>query len=131
MRPQDIAALGAEMAALGIARLELTGPDFALTLGRDGAHADGPPDVPEPKIDPVPIAAPSLGTFLRTHPLHEKALAADGESVVAGQAIALLQVGALLTPVPAPGDGIIVAAMVAEGELVGFGDRLFDFLPHD
>jgi len=33
--------------------------------------------------------------------------------------------------VPAPADGMIVAAVPEEGALVGFGDRLFDFLPND
>lgn len=46
-------------------------------------------------------------------------------------AIALLRVSALLTPVAAPADGMIVEAIPEEGTLVGFGDRLFDFLPQD
>ena len=131
MRPEDIAALAAGMAAAGIARLELTGPDGTLVLARGAARVDEVPEEVEAEAELLPVAAPALGIFLRSHPLHEEPLAADGEALVAGQPIALLRVGALLVPVPAPADGIIVAAIPEEGALVGFGDPLFDFLPHD
>jgi biotin carboxyl carrier protein len=131
MRPEEIAAIGAEMAATGIARLELTGPGFALTLARGSSAPGEAPDAPEPEPDLMPVMAHALGTLLRTHPLHETPLAVDGEAVVRGEAVALLRVGALLTPVPAPANGIIVAAAVEAGALVGYGDRLFDLLPQD
>lgn len=130
MGPEEIAGLGAAMAAAGVGRLELTGPGFALSLARGGAVAAAE-EVAEPEAEPVAVTAPALGAFLRAHPLHEAPLAADGEAVVAGQAIALLRVGDLLTPVTAPADGIVIAALPAEGALVGYGDRLFDFLPND
>lgn len=131
MRPEEIAAIAAEMAVGDIARLELTGPGLALSLARGGAQAGGAPEAPAPEADLMPVNAPALGSFLRTHPLHEKPLAADGEPVVAGQPIALLRLGVLLVPVPAPADGMIVEAIPEEGALVGYGDRLFDFLPND
>ena len=134
MRPEDLAEISDAMAAAGVARLELTGPDYRLVLARGAAAGAAAPEgdaAPEADPDVVPVTAPAIGTFLRTHPLHDRPLAADGEAVVAGQAIALLQVGALLTPVSAPADGLIVAALPEEGALVGYGDRLFDFLPHD
>lgn len=131
MLPEDIATLAAEMATAGIARLELSGPGHTLMLARGASAVDVVPEAAELEAELVPVTAPALGTFLRTHPLHDKPLAADGEAVVAGQIIALLQVGVLLTPVPAPADGVIVAAIPEEGALVGFGDRLFDLLPQD
>jgi acetyl-CoA carboxylase biotin carboxyl carrier protein len=51
--------------------------------------------------------------------------------VAAGQAIALLQVGALLVPVVAPLGGLILDAAVENGTLVGYGDRLLDLMPQD
>ena len=128
MRPEDLAEVGAAMAAAGIVRLELTGPDYRLALSRGTSAAAAVADAAEPETDVVPVTAPAIGTFLRTHP---RPLAADGEAVVAGQAIALLRIGALLTAVPAPANGLIVAAAPEEGALVGYGDRLFDFLPQD
>ena len=134
--PEDIAGLAAAMAALGIARLTLTGPGFELALDRGETAArvaDAPGDGPEPEAEAAltTVTAPSIGVFLRAHPLHDAPLAAVGAAVVAGQALALLRVGDLLTPVPAPADGVIVAALPADGALVGYGDRLFDFLPND
>ena len=133
MEPEDLAEVGRAMAAAGIARLELTGPDFRLLLSRDGrvAPAESPAEPEAAEPDVMQVAAPTLGTFLRSHPLHDHPLAADGEAVIAGQAIALLRVGPLLTSVSAPADGLIIAALADEGALVGFGDRLFDFLPQD
>jgi acetyl-CoA carboxylase biotin carboxyl carrier protein len=130
MRPEELAEIAAAMTAAGIARLELTGPDVNLTLGReapdvqDAAEADANAEV-------IAVIAPGVGTFLRTHPLHDRALADRGETVAAGQAIALLQVGALLVPVVAPTGGLIVDAAADDGTLVGYGDRLFDLLPQD
>lgn len=134
MRPAEIADLAAAMAAAGIARLELSGPDGALTLARAAAAAEAGGCIEaeaEAEAGILPVTAPALGAFLRTHPLHDRPLAADGEAVLAGQAIAVLRVGALLVPVPAPADGMIVAAIPQEGALVGYGDRLFEFLPQD
>lgn len=130
MGPQEIAALADAMAETGVGRLELTGPDVALTLARGGAGTTAKP-VAAAEPDVVPVTSPSLGMFLRRHPLHEAPLATDGAAVVAGQPVALLRVGDLLTPVVAPADGIVVAAVPEEGALVGYGDRLFDFLPND
>lgn len=132
--PEDIAGLAAAMAAAGIARLTLSGPGFELVLDRGetaARGADAPGAGPEPEAALTPVTAPSIGVFLRAHPLHDAPLAAVGAAVVAGQALALLRVGDLLTPVPAPADGVIVAALPADGALVGYGDRLFDFLPND
>jgi acetyl-CoA carboxylase biotin carboxyl carrier protein len=126
----DMVDLAAAMAEAGVARLELTGPDYRLVLARGGVASAQAAPAAEPDADLVPVTAPALGTFLRTHPLHERPLSGDGEPVVAGQAIALLKVGSLMTPVPAPADGMIVAALPEEGALVGYGDRLFDFLPN-
>ncbi|MBP7241831.1 acetyl-CoA carboxylase biotin carboxyl carrier protein subunit [Amaricoccus sp.] len=138
MRPGEMADLAAAMIAAGIARLELIGPDFRLALARGEAApeetdetAGGTEAAAETDADVIPVTAPALGMLLRAHPLHERPLAGDGEAVVAGQAIALLRIGALMTPVAAPANGVIVAALAEEGALVGYGDRLFDFLPHD
>jgi len=134
MRPEELAEIAAAMAAAGIARLEITGPDVNLTLGREAPSI--PPDVQDAaeadaNAEVIAVTAPGVGTFLRTHPLHDRPLADRGETVAAGQAIALLQVGALLVPVVAPTGGLIVDAAADDGTLVGYGDRLFDLLPQD
>jgi|tagenome__1003787_1003787.scaffolds.fasta_scaffold20882521_3 acetyl-CoA carboxylase biotin carboxyl carrier protein len=133
MRPDDLTEVAAAMTLAGVGRLELKGPDFHLVLACGAGDAPVATEVAlaQPDAEIVPVAAPGLGTFLRTHPLHDRPLAGDGEAVAAGQAIALLQIGALLTPVPAPANGLIVGALPEDGALVGYGDRLFDFLPQE
>lgn len=130
MRAGDLAGIAAAMTAAGVARLELAGPDVRLVLGRGAAPA-AEAAAADQSAGPIAVTAPGVGTFLRSHPLHDRPLADDGETVVAGQAVALLQVGPLLVPVTAPVGGLIVGAAAAEGTLVGYGDRLLDLAPPD
>jgi acetyl-CoA carboxylase biotin carboxyl carrier protein len=132
MRPEALSEIAAAMAAAGVLRLELTGPDVRLVLGRGASaeplmvEAEAPPEA-----ETIAVAAPGIGAFLRAHPLHDRPLAAPGDAVGAGQPVAVLQVGALLVPVVAPTAGLIVDGAVEDGTLVGYGDRLFDLLPDD
>lgn len=137
MRAQDMAGIAAAMAAAGVARLELTGPDFRLTLGSDARPELGAVETHDEMAtgpggpEAVAVVAPGVGVFLRAHPLHDRPLVAAGDAVGAGQTVALLRVGALLLPVAAPVAGIVIEAAAPEGTLVGYGDRLFDLSPQD
>jgi acetyl-CoA carboxylase biotin carboxyl carrier protein len=131
MRPEDLAEIAAAMAAAGVARLELAGPDVRFTLGRSAAPVAEDVAAADASGAGVAVTAPGVGTFRRAHPLHHAPLADSGETVAAGQAVALLQVGALLVPVVAPVGGLIVDAAVEDGTLVGYGDRLVDLMPQD
>jgi len=131
MRPDDLAEIAAAMAAAGIARFELDGPDVHLVLGRGTALVPEDASATNESAEVIAVTAPGVGTFLRAHPLHNRPLADHGETVAAGQAVALLQVGALLVPVASPAGGVIVDAAAEDGTLVGYGDRLFDLSPQD
>jgi acetyl-CoA carboxylase biotin carboxyl carrier protein len=135
MRPEDLSEIAAAMAKAGIRHLELIGPDVRLVLGRE-AIAEPPAieveaETRAPSAATIAVAAPGVGTFLRAHPLHDRPLAAAGDSVGAGQPIAVLQVGALLLPVVASTAAVMIDAVVEDGTLVGYGDRLFDLPPQD
>ena len=133
IRAEDLSEIAAAMAAGGVARLELTGPDVRLVLGRGVGAEPLAMEVDAEAVAPetIAVAAPGVGTFLRAHPLHDRPLAAAGDRVGAGQPIAVLQVGALLLPVVAPTAGVVVDAAVEGGTLVGYGDRLFDLTPQE
>lgn len=137
MRSEEIPEIAAAMAAAGLARLELTGPNFQLTLGRGTSpelrpvEAEAEVQATTPDAEAVAVVSPGVGIFLRAHPLHDGPLVAAGDAVSAGQTIAILQVGALLLPVIAPTAAVAINASVAEATLVGYGDRLFDLLPQD
>jgi acetyl-CoA carboxylase biotin carboxyl carrier protein len=62
-----------------------------------------------------------VGILLHSHPMRRVPLAPCGSLVRAGQTVALLQVGALLVPIDAPCDGVVVEVVAQEGALVGFG----------
>jgi acetyl-CoA carboxylase biotin carboxyl carrier protein len=112
--------------ATDIDRLELAGPDGSLTVCRAGATPIRRPAPPQGAID---IASPALGVFLDRHPLAAHRFAEIGDEVAAGDLLACLQVGALLTPVRAPRAGIIAACVAKPGELVGYGATLFRLHP--
>jgi acetyl-CoA carboxylase biotin carboxyl carrier protein len=120
---QHVDQLSSWLAEAGIDYLELSGPDRQLRLGRairqellvkttDGASAD---------THAVTVKAPMAGTLLHSHPMRRVPLAPCGSRVRAGQTLALLQVGALLVPIDAPCDGVVVEVVAQEGALVGFG----------
>jgi uncharacterized protein involved in outer membrane biogenesis len=82
--------LSAWMAEAGIDELELTGPSFRLRLNGDGrqAHDDPTGDrESETASGQMPssdvVAASTVGLFLHRHPLHETALAPEGNIEVA------------------------------------------------
>ncbi len=123
------------LADAGIDRLELEGPGAKLVLSRAGVVASSPCE-DKPGADPrvagtVTVGSPGMGLLLLTHPLAEKPLVSPGDAVVAGQTLALLQVGPVLQPVCAERPGIVARVLRAEGALTGFGDELFEILPKD
>lgn len=130
-----IRALAAAMAEAGLARLELSGPDLRLLLERgpkaaaDAAAPDGDTAGTTGEPATILVRSPLVGTFLRSHPLHERPLVADGEPVKAGRPLALVRVGDLLLPVRAPAAGTVARALVRDDTLVGYGDALLELLP--
>jgi acetyl-CoA carboxylase biotin carboxyl carrier protein len=78
----------------------------------------------ESSTPPLVAKAPCVGTFLHRHPLRDEDLAPTGSTVKAGQVIGLLQVGALLMPLEAPADGIVIEHLVKHGSIAGYGNAL-------
>ncbi len=116
-------AVAAVLASSPLNELELRGPGVHLHLRRSG---DAIVDV---AASADVITAPGVGQFLLRHPLQDSPLASAGTRVVAGQVIALLQVGPLLRPVLAPAAGVAGAPLAAEASLVGYGTALLCFHP--
>lgn len=72
----------------------------------------------------VIVAAPVAGTLRRTHPDGVFPPCPAGAAVLAGQIVAFVQCGLLLTPVLAPGAGCLAAWLLAEGNEVAPGAAL-------
>ena len=123
--------LSAWLKDTGIGLFELRGPAGTLRLLNDGMS------VQVSKVDKaerapartISVRAPSLGIFLDRHPLHEHAVAPIGADVAAGEPLGFLQVGPLLTSVPAPQAGNIIEVLVEHGAIVGYGVPLLELEP--
>ena len=126
----DIRQLADWLGATDLGWLELEMPERTLALGRDpvtGAfvEVDARPPVATGRSPAEQVVhAPSVGVFRSAHPLDPAPLAVTGATVAAGQAIGLLQVGPLLLPLLAPGDGIVMAIKAEDGAAVGYGQAL-------
>lgn len=71
------------------------------------------------------LRAPHIGLFRGAHPLDAGA-AALPRLVRRGEIVGYLKAGVLLRPVLAPSDGVLSRQLVDEGELVGYGAKLFE-----
>ncbi|MGG5808252.1 acetyl-CoA carboxylase biotin carboxyl carrier protein [Falsiroseomonas sp. CW058] len=121
-----VATLSRWLDATDIDRLELSGPEGALVLGRAGAPPPGPA---APAEAAAPVSSASVGVFLDHHPGAERPFVETGDEVAEGDPLGCLQVGALLMPVRAPVAGIVAERMAAPGTLVGYGTPLFRLQP--
>ena len=119
MNPADhIQQLAGLLDGTSIGLLELTTPEGLVRLRRDAGPRD-PVDA-----ESLTIRAPSVGTFRIAHPMLVIPLAEPGRSVMAGEAVGLIQVGTLLLHVRAPADGVLQDILAADGDTVGYGAKL-------
>jgi len=80
---------------------------------------------------PVAVTAPMAGIFLTRHPAGGGKFPVQGDRVQAGELLALLQTGLLLTPVLAPVSGTLGRCLQASGTQAGYGAHLFEILAGD
>ena len=131
MRIDDVRQLSAWLEATDIDMLELQGPGERLCLRRNGNRIEVASAGDEESAGPLTVVkAESVGVFLDRHPQRGEPLATSGARVRAGQALGLLQIGALLLPVTAPHDGTALATLVAPGTAVGYGTPLIELHPY-
>ncbi len=122
--------LGEWLNATSIDELELSGPETFIQLQKTGQSLPGSlqPAPPTQTLDPTStlVRAGSVGTALHSHPYREDPLVQAGQSVCAGQTLALLKIGAVLLPVPSPHDGTVLRVLTENGRVVGYGDGLVE-----
>lgn len=126
-----------------ICSLELRGPDTRIALQRQGgqlvladtvaatATASAPPAPPAAAAAAAAtgisaVRAGSVGVLRLAHPGREQPLVRVGQSVAAGQPLALLQIGLVLLPVLAPRAGVVQRIVAADDAAVGYGSLLFE-----
>jgi len=105
------------LAGTGIELFELRGPGTLLRLQRNGTTATVTADV---------VRSGSVGVLRLAHPLRPAPLVHVGDAVRAGQALAVLQLGAVLLSVAAPRDGVVRRILAADGSTIGYGEPLVE-----
>lgn len=130
----DIACqLEAWLRTTPIHTLELRGPGTFIHLTQATDHhpnqepmtGAGVVALPEDATSTI-VRAGSVGVVMHAHPLRDDPLVQIGQRVLAGQTVALLRVGAVLLPVPAPHDGMVSQVLADDGCIVGYGDSLVE-----
>ena len=77
----------------------------------------------------IDVKAPMTGTFYRAPAPSEPSFVAPGDSVAAGDTLALIEVMKLYTPIEAPIAGEIMEIVGESGELVEFDQVLLRIQP--
>jgi len=125
-----VGQLAAWLADTDIELLELRTSTHSIQLHRDASGIISETAPCEPAVGPgLDVTAPSLGIFVHRHPLRDSALVRAGQAVRAGEPLGLLRIGALLLPVPAPADGVLLDVLIEDGTTVGFGAVLARLRP--
>lgn len=75
---------------------------------------------------PMTVVSPGMGAFTPQHPIASAPYVEEGTVVAAGDMLALLAIGPVLTAVRAPRDGTVRRVFAVEGAVVGFEDPLFE-----
>jgi acetyl-CoA carboxylase biotin carboxyl carrier protein len=120
------------LATTDIGLLELKGPTGTLRLLHDGSgeiRSIDQEEAPRLLAPALVVRTAGVGIFLDRHPLGGRPLAAVGAEVLGDAPLGFLQVGPLLTPVPAPRAGIVTDVLVEHGQIVGYGTPLFEMQP--
>ncbi len=99
----------------------------AVEVGEE--QGPGPVEVAEIPEEPGGeveyVTAGLVGLFHHGSAPDDQPIIAEGDEVTAGQVIGTIEALRKLTDVIAPADGIIEEILVADGESVQFGDKLF------
>lgn len=133
MQLADIRALARHQYLRGVSVVELAAGDqrvrirvpLASAASAAQAAALTPPAAASSTPAPTVVRADGLGLLRRTHPARLAPWIEAGDTVQAGQSLALLQVGGTYTAVCAPRDGVIEAVLAAEGQRIDHGTPLF------
>lgn len=118
-----IAQLDAMMTRHGMASLDIEEGPFSISLRKGGRTAPAAP-IATRKIGSLAIHATAIGHF-RLGNGSGIDLDAFPRKVRKGEIVGFLDAGGLFRPVIAPDAGMIGLPIVREGDLIGYGDRLF------
>lgn len=122
----------------GLAELEVTSGDESvrIALARPSAVLSGAAPIPQtpapaasaprPSAKATWIPAPMAGTFYRAPNPEAEPFVQVGDTVQAGEVLCIIESMKMMHEIKAPVEGVIVAILIADGEPISTGDRLFE-----
>lgn len=120
-----------------VTELDFTAGDLHVRIERRAAAPPTPslqPTVPAPAREPPPdllhcLAAGMAGTFFRAPGPGQVPFVSEGDTVEAGQTLAILEAMKMLNPVEADLAGRIMQVLIEDGASVSAGTPLFVIVP--
>ena len=129
MTVEEIERLVAWCASANIGEIEIAEAGFSLRLRLQSCAAETPPlavaTIPDVEAPFDGVRAPGVGVFRIDHPTTGRPIAVPGQAVREGETVGVLQIGPCLKAVVAPADGVLGAALVEDGGVVGYGTPLY------
>lgn len=136
MTPETLFQLLKEFEAGSITRLEYAEGDCRLALEKATAPVAAVAAAPVAVAAPAEAApaeaesactvdAPLVGTFYAAPDPSSPAFVKPGDTVKKGQTMCIVEAMKMINEVPAPFDCVVEKCLVADGELVGFGQAMF------
>jgi acetyl-CoA carboxylase biotin carboxyl carrier protein len=122
-----------------VADLELADGDLRLRLHRPKARADDGQEWPAvrpdagatasaPQVVPAPrtIRSPIVGRFYRARHLEDEPLVREGDTVVAGQAVGVVEAMNLFSDIESEESGRVTRLLIGNGDRVEYGQPLME-----
>jgi acetyl-CoA carboxylase biotin carboxyl carrier protein len=127
----DLDDLLARMIAAGLSHLSYTDGRASISMRLDPASAVPLSAAPAPAVaEPETISTASMGRLVFAHPGRPEDVAAEGLTMGAGQAVAYVVSGQAITAVVAEKPGSLGRRLREEGDIVGYGTPVFEFVAH-
>lgn len=131
MTLDEIERLAALCVRAGIGGIELAEAGFSLRICLEPSAAETPMpsiEASQAKAAFKGVRAPGVGVFRHCHPATGRPVVETGSAVREGETVGVLQDGPRLRAVTAPADGVLGAALVEDGAVVGYGTPLYALL---
>ncbi|RVA91210.1 biotin attachment protein, partial [Mesorhizobium sp. M7A.F.Ca.CA.004.01.1.1] len=113
-------------AIAGIGEIDVSEAGFSLRLHMQSVVASTPlAEAPKAETAFKGVRAPGVGVFRLDHPTTGRPIAEPGQTVRKGETVGVLQVGQCLKAIVAPADGVLGAALIEDGAVVGYGTPLY------
>lgn len=153
MKQSDLLQLMSEFDQSGLSRIKIKTSDYALTLEKPTAQQivtqqqlAAPQQViaMQPSVTATPAAeavavlpqsnaikvnAPLVGTYYSASSPDAPAFVNEGDKVKKGQILCLIEAMKMMNELACPCDGVLIKCHAENGELVSFGQMIFEVEP--